>query len=125
MALEDVPKTAIATPFGNFEFLRMPFGLKNAGQTFQRLMDGVLGDLEFAFVYMDDILVASNTLEEHQEHFRALFRRLADHDLIVNQGKCCYGETSLKLLGHTVSRAGIHPPEAKVEAVESFPLPCN
>ena len=56
---EDVPKTAVITPFGLFEFLRMPFGLKNAAQTFQRFMDSILQDLDFVFVYLDDILVAS------------------------------------------------------------------
>ena len=55
MAPEDVPKTAIFTPFGLFEFLRMPFGLKNAAQAFQRLMDGILRDIKFAFVYLDDL----------------------------------------------------------------------
>ena len=55
----DVQKTAICTPFGLFEFIRMPFGLKNAGQTFQRMMDNALGDLDFCFIYMDDLLIAS------------------------------------------------------------------
>ncbi len=59
VAAEDVAKTAIMTPFGLFEFTRMPFGLRNAGMTFQRLMDSVLGGLPFAFVYLDDILIAS------------------------------------------------------------------
>ena len=59
MAEEDVPKTAIITPFGLFEFLRMPFGLKNATQAFQWLMDGILRHVAFAFVYLDDILIAS------------------------------------------------------------------
>ena len=59
VAEEDIPKTAIITPFGLFEFVRMPFGLKNAAQAFQRLMDGVLRDVECAFVYLDDILIAS------------------------------------------------------------------
>ena len=54
---KDVHKTAVITPFGLFEYLRMPFGLKNSAQTFQRLMDTVLGDLDFLFVYLDDILV--------------------------------------------------------------------
>ena len=62
MAPEDVPKTAIITPFGLYEFLRMPFGLKNSAQAFQRLMDGVLRGLDFVFVYLDDILVASPCL---------------------------------------------------------------
>ena len=56
---EDVPKTTVITLFGLFEFLRMPFGLKNAAQTFQHLMDTILQDLDFLFVYLNDILVAS------------------------------------------------------------------
>ena len=60
---EHVPKTAIATPFGLFEFTRMPFGLKTAAQTFQRLMDSVTSRLEGVFVYLDNILVASETAE--------------------------------------------------------------
>jgi Reverse transcriptase (RNA-dependent DNA polymerase) len=56
---EDISKTTIVTPFGAFEFLRMPFGLRNAGQTFQRFMDTVLAGLPFCFVYLDDVLVAS------------------------------------------------------------------
>ncbi|GFO26782.1 Pol polyprotein [Plakobranchus ocellatus] len=62
---EDIPKTAIITPFGLYEYLRMPFGLKNAAQTFQRLMDSVLQGLSCAFVYLDDILVASSSEQQH------------------------------------------------------------
>ena len=61
--LEDIPKTAIITPFGLWEFLRMPFGFSNAAQTFQRMMDWVLQGLNFVFCYMDDILVASESEE--------------------------------------------------------------
>ena len=66
VAAEDVHKTAVITPFGLYEFLRTPFGLKNAAQAFQRLMDTVYKDLEFVFVYLDDILVASKTAAEHR-----------------------------------------------------------
>merc|ERR1711911_466685 len=59
---DDIPKTAIITPFGLFEFVRMPFGLRNAGSTFQRLMDRVLVNLPFIFVYLDDILIATMLL---------------------------------------------------------------
>ena len=62
----DVPKTAIITPFGLFEFLRMPFGLKNAAQAFQRLMDTACRGLSFVFVYLDDILIFSQSQEEHE-----------------------------------------------------------
>ena len=59
MAKEDIPKTAIITPFGLFEFLKMPFGLHNAAQTFQRMMDKIFQGLPHVFVYLDDILVSS------------------------------------------------------------------
>lgn len=84
----DVPKTVVITPFGLFEFLRMPFGLKNDAQTFQRLMDSVLRDMPFLFVYLDDILVASTSRAEHLTHLRQLFERLSQHGLIVNPAKC-------------------------------------
>ena len=62
VAPEDIQKTAIITPFGMYKFLHMPFGLRNVGITFQSLMDQVLGDLPFCFVYMDDILIFSRDL---------------------------------------------------------------
>jgi hypothetical protein len=67
MKVKDIPKTAIVTPFGLFEFLYMPFGLKNAAQTFQRLM---FSRLPFVFVYLDDILIASKGEAEHVQHLR-------------------------------------------------------
>ena len=72
----DVPKTAIITPFGLFEFLQMPFGLKNAAQAFQCLMDTACRGLSFVFVYLDDILIFSQSQEEHEAHLRQLFGRL-------------------------------------------------
>ena len=63
-------KTADVTPFGTFQFNFMPFGLKIAGATFQRLMDQIFGDLDFVFVYLDDILISSGTEEEHCRHLR-------------------------------------------------------
>ena len=71
---EDIPKNAIITPFGLYKFLRMPFGLKNAAQAFQRLMDTVYQGLDFAFVYIEDILVASWDIKTHKEHLRLLFQ---------------------------------------------------
>ncbi len=68
VAAEDVAKMAIITPFGLFEFTRMPFRLRNADMTFQRLMDSVLGSLLFDFVYLDDILVASPDPSSHWRH---------------------------------------------------------
>jgi hypothetical protein len=73
VAPQDVPKTAIITPFGLYEFLRTPFGLKNAAQTFQRLMDTVCQGLPGIFVYLDDIMIASENKQQHTSDLRILF----------------------------------------------------
>jgi len=91
VAPQDVRKTAVVTPFGLFEYLRMPFGLRNAGQTFQRLMDEILHDLPHVFVYMDDILVASRSHEEHARDLEIVLTRLSKHGLILNGEKCVLG----------------------------------
>ena len=119
----DVPKTAVITPFGLFEFLRMPFGLKNAAQSFQRLMDSVLRDLPFVFVYLDDILVASTSTEEHLSHLRVLFERLSQHGFIINPDKCQFGLPTIDFLGHRVTKEGAAPLPSKVDAIINFPRP--
>lgn len=123
VAPEDVPKTAIATPFGLFEFLRMPFGLRNAGQTFQRFMDGAIRGLNFCHAYLDDLLVASSTPEEHVNHLRIVFQRLVEHGVVVNMAKCELGVRQLSFLGHVISASGVLPQPNKVEAVQGFPQP--
>ena len=123
MSKEDIQKTAIITPFGLYEFLRMPFGLKNAAQAFQRLMDTVCGSLDFVFVYIDDILVASRTKEQHHSHLRELFERLKEFGLVVNKAKCYFGQESLEFLGHKISSTGIEPLPKKVEVIRNFPCP--
>jgi hypothetical protein len=87
VAGEDIPKTAITTPFGLFEFPYMTFGLRNAAQTFQRFIDQVLRGLDFCYAYIDDILVASSSLDGHVRHLRALFRRLEEFGVVINLGK--------------------------------------
>ena len=113
-------------PFGLFEFLRMPFGLKNAAQGFQRFMDQVCRGLEdFLFVYIDDILVASTGAKEHRHHLHLLFRRLADHGLVVNVSKCTFGVEVIDFLGHRVTSRGVEPLPEWVEAIRQFPQPQN
>ena len=121
VAEEDIAKTAITMRFGTFDFLRMPFGLKNAGQMFQRMIDEILSNLEYLFAYMDDVLVASRSMEEQMEHFRELFRRLAAHNLSLV--KCQFGKTQIKFLGHTVMNDGRKPLPAKVDAITAYPAP--
>ena len=119
----DIPKTAITTPFGLFEFLKMPFGLRNAAQTFQRFIDQVLRGLPFTYAYIDDVLVASSSAEEHKQHLRAVFRRLDEYGVVINPLKCVFGVEELTFLGHHVSEKGIRPLEDKVLAVRDFPRP--
>jgi hypothetical protein len=91
MERSSIPKTAIITPFGLFEFIRMPFGLKNAAQAFQRLMDSILRDLTCVFVYLDDILIASNNKKQHLKDLKELFTLLSINGLIINITKCRLG----------------------------------
>ena len=88
----------------------------------QRLMHMCLLDLDFIFVYLDDILIASMNKEEHMEHLNLLFQRLTSFGLIVNSDKCLFGVSSITFLGHLVTPQGSSPLPAKVEAVQQFPL---
>ena len=119
----DVPKTAITTPFGLFEFTRMPFGLRNAGQTFQQFMGQVLRGLHFCFVYIDDVLIAGSSEEENKQHLRKVFQCLSDYGILLNLPKCLFGVSSLDFLGHHVSSQGIRPLDSKVDIIRNFPQP--
>ena len=119
----DIRKTAVITPFGLFVFPRCPFGLKNAGQDFQRLMDQILGDVPHTFVYLDDILIASETMEEHLEDLKNVFQILEANGLVVNRKKCVLGKKSIEFLGHLVDENGIRPLPEKVEAIRKVKPP--
>ena len=86
---------AVITPFGLFEFLRMPFGLWNAAQSFQRFIDQVLHGLEFCYAYVDDLLIASTSPEEHQQHLCLVLDQLSQHGIVINPPKCVFGASQL------------------------------
>lgn len=119
----DVSKTTVTTPFGSFSFVKMPFGLRNAGNTFQRFMHEVLRGLDFCFSYLDDILVVSNDEKSHHEHLGEVFNRLKQYGLVINPDKCVFGATEIVFLGYLVSPAGIAPVPEKVSAIANFPRP--
>ena len=123
MAPEDIKKTDIITPFGLYEFLRMPFGLKNSAQAFQRLMNGILGDMDRVFVYLDDILIASPSLEQHLADLHEVLRRLDEAGLCINRKKCILAAEQVKYLGHVVDANGVVPQPAKVDAILAMPRP--
>ena len=120
--LEHIAKTTICTPSGNWEFLKMSMGLTNAGQTFKRFMNSVFEDLPFVFVYIDDILIFSSSIEEHRAHLRQVFE-LQRNGLIINAAKCLFDQNLLRILGHIISEKGIAPVACKVDAINSFSTP--
>lgn len=119
----NIPKTAITTPFGMSEYARMPFGLRNGAQTFQRFVDEALRGLPFCFVYLDDILVFSTSRQEHNGHLRSLFHRLHHYGVVINLHKCEFGVSQLELLGNRVDGSGIRPLSDRVKAIRDFPKP--
>ena len=116
-------KTAVITPFGLYIFLRTPFGLKNAGQDFQRLMDTILEGVPHTFVYIDDILVASSSPEEHLADLTRVFDILKENGLVVNRSKCVLGVPALDFLGYRVDAKGARPLEERVTAIRQFASP--
>ncbi|XP_029644577.1 uncharacterized protein LOC115218783 [Octopus sinensis] len=122
---DDIPKTAITTPFGCFEFLFMSFGLRNATSTFQRFIDEVVRGLDFVFAYVDDILIASDTHENHLLHLSQLFQRLRDYGVRINPDKCVFGQPSLNFLGHYIDLRGIKPLSSKVDAIQRIAPPSS
>ena len=106
VAPKDIPKMAVITPFGLYEWVRTPFGLRNAAQAFQRLMDKVGDGLDFVFIYLDDILVALIDAAQHKQHLRMLFDRLEEFGMVVNPDKCLFAVHELEFLGHHITAAG-------------------
>jgi len=118
---DDIPKTAIITPFCLFEFLCVPFGLRNAGSTFQRMMDRVMAGLPFVFVYLNDIIVASKSMEQHQRDVEEVSRCLRSAGLVINEEKCEFAVQEIQFLGHHVTSEGIRPLPDIVAAIQKHP----
>ena len=122
---DDVPKTAFRTRYGHFEYLVMPFGLTNAPATFMHLMQSVFRDLldRSVIVFLDDILIFSNSLEEHRKHVREVLQRLREHKLYAKESKCEFMRRFIGFLGHVISGQGISMEPEKVSAITQWPTP--
>ena len=101
----------------------MSFGLRNAAQTFQRFIDEVLRDLDFCYAYIDDVLVASTSEDEHEQHLRTLFQRFSEYGVLLNPAKRVSGAKEVTFLGYAVSAEGTRPLEEKVAAINRFKQP--
>ena len=125
MKESDIEKTAVITPFGLFEFLYMPYGLRNAGSTFQRFMDSIFRELDFVFVYLDDVLVFSESEETHVQHLKQVLQILHNHNLKITVEKCEFFCTELEYLGYRINEFGITPTPAKIKEINEFPEPAD
>lgn len=122
---EDIHKTAFSVEGGHYEFLRMPFGLKTAPATFQRLMNNILHDFinKICLVYLDDIIIFSTSLQEHINSLTLIFERLRKANLKIQLDKSEFLKKETEFLGHIVTTAGVKPNPKKIECVVNFPIP--
>ena len=118
---KDQDKTAFTTPFGLFEYTSMPLGLTGAPATFQRLMDGVMSDFLFNFLlaYLDDLLIFSQSFDDHLQHLEKILQKLSETGLKLNLEKC----QLLRPDGHTISAKGVSCQDEKTEVVRKWPVP--
>lgn len=121
----DIHKTAFSIEGGHYEFLRMPFGLKTAPATFQRLMNGILGELinRVCLVYLDHIIVYSTSLQELMNSLKLVFDKLRKANLKVEMDKCEFLKRETEFLGHVLTQRGIKPNSKKVDSVVNYPIP--
>jgi hypothetical protein len=127
MSDQDIEKTTFITHQGLYEFLVMPFGLRCAPSTFQRLMNHVLRKFlgKFVAVYLDDIIIFSTSFEQHIDHVNQVFEALRNATLKIKLKKCFFCFPNLTFLGHIVRRNGISSDPEKIEKIKKFPMPRN
>ena len=125
LTTDSIPKTAFTSPFGKYEYIKVPFRLAQVPAYFQELMTGVLKDLPFAMAYLDDIIIYSSTPEEHLEHIRTVFEKLHHAKLSMKLTKCHFFAKEIQYLGHILGTEGIKPVPAKTEAIRAMHPPVN
>jgi len=126
LAQGEGPKTTFSTKHGHWEYQRLPFGLKTAPATFQKLnsvLSGLTGTR--CFVYLDDIVIYAKSLADHNSRVRELLERLQKHKLKLQHGKCEFLSKEVNYLGHQITETGVRPDPQKVVAIEQFPTPPN
>lgn len=117
--------TAFVTPDGHYEFVKMPFGICNGPSVFQRAITKAVGHLPFILVYIDDILIAFNTIEEGLSYLEQTISALSSCGFTVNLKKCKFFVDSIEYLGRQISREGVRPGESKINALANSPIPTN
>ncbi|GBB99340.1 hypothetical protein RclHR1_34960001 [Rhizophagus clarus] len=118
-------KTAFIYSEGLYEFNVMPFGLRNAPGTFQRIMDKILREYigNFVEIYVDDIMIYSKNLEEHIEHIEKVLQKLQEYNLVIKLKKCKFYQKKIKFLGHEIGNDGLKPNFKKIETIDKIKEP--
>lgn len=122
---DSISKTAFSTEDGHYEYLRMPYGLCNAPPTFQRAMNSMIQNVPNAMVYIDDIIIYSNTINEHLNHLENVFKKLKDHALSIQLDKTEFFKNEIPFLGYIVTPEGLKTNPSKIEAITKLPYPNN
>ena len=122
IAEKDRYKTAFTVPFGHYEWNVMPFGLKNAPSEFQRIMNDIFNPYStFSIVYIDDVLIFSEDIEQHFKHLNIFYNVIKKNGLVVSPTKMKLFQTSIRFLGHTIYRNTIVPIQRSIEFADKFP----
>ena len=125
LTTDSIAKTAFTSPFGKYDYVKVPFGLAQAPVYFQELMTGVLKDLPFAMAYLDDIIIYSSTPEEHLQHIKTVFEKLRHAKLSMKLSKCHFFAKEIQYLGHILGMEGIRPVPAKTATIKAMHPPVN
>ena len=122
---QDRPKTAFNTHLGLFQFLRLPFGLKTASSTFQRILNTIFSDFLYSFlvIYVNDVISWSNSQDEPLQHYELIFKQAVDHGVQFKPAKCSFFSQSLEILGHHVTDKGRTPTTKGIDAILKMPTP--
>ena len=127
LALDDQEKTVFVTPIRNYHYKVMPFGLKNAGSTYQRMMTRMFESLlgKNIEIYIDDMVVKSKMVSEHLGDLQVIFEILRSYKLRLNASKCSFGVGSSKFLGYIVTHKGIEVNPDQIKAINNLRTPQN
>ena len=118
-----IPKTAFNSPFGKFEYVKVPFGLAQSPAYLQELMSGILKDFPFTIAYLDNIIIFSKTPQEHLSHICMVLEKLRPANLSMKKSKCSFFSKEIQYLGHILSATGIQPLPSKTHAIQNMKPP--
>ena len=114
---------AFNSPFGKYEYVKVPFGLAQAPAYIQELMTGILKDFSFIISHLDDIIILSKTPQKNLSHIRKVFKKLRSAKLSMKKSKCNFFSKEIQYLGHILSATGIHPLPSKTHTMQHMQPP--